>query len=122
MSLAGPIINALETGSILWIDEIDNGLHYDLVRALVALFQDEKINIRNAQLIINTHNISLIDEADLFRRDQIFIVKKDRYGEATLIPVSDFSIRETAKVGKLYREGRFGGVPYLEKLGTNINQ
>lgn len=122
LSLAGPIINALETGSILWIDEIDNGLHYDLVRALVALFQDEKINIRNAQLIINTHNISLIDEADLFRRDQIFIVKKDRYGEATLIPVSDFSIRETAKVGKLYREGRFGGVPYLEKLGTNINQ
>ena len=122
LSLAGPIINALETGSILWIDEIDNGLHYDLVRALVALFQDEKINIRNAQLIINTHNISLIDEADLFRRDQIFIVKKDRYGEATLIPISDFSIRETAKVGKLYREGRFGGVPYLEKLGTNINQ
>lgn len=122
LSLAGPIINALETGSVLWIDEIDNGLHYDLVRALVSLFQDEKINVHNAQLIINTHNISLIDDADLFRRDQIFIVKKNRYGEATLIPVSDFSLRESAKVGKLYREGRFGGVPYLEKLGININK
>lgn len=122
LSLAGPIINALETGSVLWIDEIDNGLHYDLVRALVSLFQDEKINVHNAQLIINTHNISLIDDADLFRRDQIFIVKKNRYGEANLIPVSDFSLRESAKVGKLYREGRFGGVPYLEKLGININK
>lgn len=122
LSIAGPIINALETGSVLWIDEIDNGLHYDLVRALVSLFQDEKINVHNAQLIINTHNISLIDDADLFRRDQIFIVKKNRYGEANLIPVSDFSLRESAKVGKLYREGRFGGVPYLEKLGININK
>lgn len=122
LSLAEPIINALETGSVLWIDEIDNGLHYDLVRSLISLFQTETVNIHNAQLIINTHNISLIDEADLFRRDQIYIVDKNRYGEATLIPVSDFSVRETAKVGKLYREGRFGGVPYLDKLGQNINK
>lgn len=122
LSLAEPIISALETGSILWIDEIDNGLHYDLVRALISLFQDETVNIHNAQLIINTHNISLIDEADLFRRDQIYIVDKNRYGEASLTPVSDFSVRETAKVGKLYREGRFGGVPYLDKLGQNINK
>ena len=106
----------------MWIDEIDNGLHYDLVRALISLFQNEQVNIHNAQLIINTHNISLIDEADLFRRDQIYIVDKNRYGEATLTPVSDFSVRETAKVGKLYREGRFGGVPYLDKLGQNINK
>ncbi|MBQ6791706.1 MAG: ATP-binding protein, partial [Paludibacteraceae bacterium] len=122
LSLAEPIINALETGSVLWIDEIDNGLHYDLVRSLISLFQTETVNIHNAQLIINTHNISLIDEADLFRRDQIYIVDKNRYGEATLTPVSDFSVRETAKVGKLYREGRFGGVPYLDKLGQNINK
>lgn len=122
ISLAEPIISALETGSILWIDEIDNGLHYDLVRALISLFQNETVNIHNAQLIINTHNISLIDEADLFRRDQIYIVDKNRYGEASLTPVSDFSVRETAKVGKLYREGRFGGVPYLDKLGQNINK
>ena len=122
LSLAEPIIKALETGSVLWIDEIDNGLHYDLVRALISLFQDALINVHNAQLIINTHNISLIDEADLFRRDQIFIVEKNRFGEASLIPVSDFSVRETAKVGKLYREGRFGGVPYLDKLGQNINK
>ena len=122
LSLAEPIISALETGAILWIDEIDNGLHYDLVRALISLFQDETVNIHNAQLIINTHNISLIDEADLFRRDQIYIVDKNRYGEASLTPVSDFSVRETAKVGKLYREGRFGGVPYLDKLGQNINK
>lgn len=122
LSLAEPIISALETGSVLWIDEIDNGLHYDLVRALISLFQDDTVNIHNAQLIINTHNISLIDEADLFRRDQIYIVDKNRYGEASLTPVSDFSVRETAKVGKLYREGRFGGVPYLDKLGQNINK
>lgn len=121
-SLAEPIINALETGSVLWIDEIDNGLHYDLVKALVALFQSEEINIHNAQLIINTHNISLIDDANLFRRDQVFIIEKNRYGEAFLTSVSDFSLRETAKVGKMYREGRFGGVPYLEDLGRNINK
>ena len=52
LSLAEPIISALETGSVLWIDEIDNGLHYDLVRALISLFQNETVNVHNAQLII----------------------------------------------------------------------
>lgn len=122
LALAAPIIDSLETGSILWIDEIDNGLHYDLVKALISLFQSNDINIYNAQLIINTHNISLIDEADLFRRDQIFIAEKNRYGEASLTPISEYRLRETSKIGKLYREGRFGGVPYLDKLGKNINK
>ena len=101
---------------------MDNGLHYDLVKALISLFQSKDINIYNAQLIINTHNISLIDEADLFRRDQIFIAEKNRYGEASITPISEYRLRETSKIGKLYREGRFGGVPYLDKLGRNINK
>lgn len=113
-ALSAPIIEALENGWVLWIDEIDNGLHSELIESIVRLFHSPVSNPKNAQLIINTHNVSLLDNPDIFRRDQIYLVSKDRYGVSILKALSDFSgLRETSKIGKLYREGRFGGVPYL---------
>ena len=113
-ALSAPILDALNNGSVLWIDEIDNGLHAELLESLVRLFHNEKTNPKNAQFIINTHSISLIDDSGLYRRDQIYITEKNRYGESVLIPVSDFSgLRPNSKLGTLYKEGRFGGIPYL---------
>ena len=40
------------------------------------MFQNPNINKNNAQLIFNTHEISLLD-LNLFRRDQIYFVEKN---------------------------------------------
>lgn len=119
-SLSAPIIDTLENGKVLWVDEIDNGLHSDLLKALVALFSSP-LNRYNAQLIINTHNIDLISDTKVFERDQVYIVLKNRFGESSLIPVLNFALSENDKsIGQLYREGRLGGVPYLAQFMQNV--
>lgn len=119
-ALSAPIIDTLENGKVLFVDEIDNGLHTDLLHAIVSLFQDPEINKKNAQLIINTHDISLLDDSRLFNYDQIYIAQKDRFGESTLSSLLAFDVKSDQKIGELYREGRFGGVPYLVQFMKDV--
>lgn len=121
-ALSAPIIDTLEKGKRLFVDEIDHGLHFDLLVALISIFNSPKTNPHNAQLIINTHNIGLLD-AGVFRRDQIYITSKNAYGEASLKPITDFGklrLRKNSKIGDLYKEGKLGGVPYLGEFGLSL--
>ena len=123
-ALSAPILDTLESGKILWIDEIDNGLHYLLLVALIKLFHSPKTNPNNAQLIITTHNVGLLNEDELYRRDQIYITSKNRYGESSLKPITDYSgmdkIRKSSKIGYMYLDGRLGGTPNLNDFEDNI--
>lgn len=119
-ALSAPIIDTLENGKVLFIDEIDNGLHSDLLRAIVELFQNEETNKHNAQLILNTHDIGLLDDKDLYLHDQIYICQKNRFGESTLTPLLAYQLETDKTIGQMYREGRFGGVPYLVKFMKNV--
>lgn len=114
-SLAGPIIDVLENGYVLIVDELDAKLHPNLVEKIVALFNSKTANPNNAQLIFNTHNTNLLN-ANLFRRDQIWFVKKNRYGEADLYSLADFKatdVRKTESFEVKYINGKYSAVPYL---------
>lgn len=74
--LAAPVLNILNKGLTLVIDELDNSLHTLLVRELVRLFHRPEINTGGAQLIFTTHDTSLLDAPNLFRRDQVWFVEK----------------------------------------------
>lgn len=50
--LAAPVLNILNKGLTLVIDELDNSLHTLLVRELVRLFHRPEINTGGAQLIL----------------------------------------------------------------------
>jgi len=115
LSLTAPILDTLERGKILLIDELDSGLHHDLIVALLRLFHSTETNPHNAQLIFNTQNTNLLS-GDLFRKDQIYFVSKNRYGEATLSSAADFMLRPGVNLQKKYLEGRFGAVPYLKNM------
>lgn len=113
-ALAGPILDIIEKGALLVIDELDRSLHPLLVRLLVKTFQDPEVNVRGAQLIFSTHDTSLLD-ATLLRRDQIWFVEKDHAQSATLVPLTDFSPRKEEAFERGYLSGRYGGVPILER-------
>ena len=120
-ALSAPIIDTLQNGKVLFIDEIDNGLHSDLLSAIVALFSSPRTNKYGAQLIINTHNRDLIkSNLSNFLPDQIWITEKDRFGEATLKSVIDYNTDLHLPLEELFREGRFGGVPYLNHFMENV--
>lgn len=111
--LSGPVLNILRKGLTLVIDELDTSLHTLLVRELVRLFHRPQVNTGGAQLIFTTHDTSLLDAADLFRRDQVWFVEKDRDQASALVALSEFSPRKNEALERGYLMGRYGGVPFL---------
>lgn len=112
-ALASYVIDALENGRILIIDELDNSLHFRLTRAIIALFNNE-LNT-NAQLIATVHDVSLLDCQTLFRKEQIWFTFKDK-DNAYLYSLSEFTaekdgVRDTSDLIEKYRKGIFGALP-----------
>jgi hypothetical protein len=111
-ALAGPWLDALDRGALLVIDELDCSMHPSLTLKLVELFQTPGANPGGAQLVFTTHDSTLMDSG-LFRRDQIWIVEKDRAGASRLSSLYDFEEkpRNNEALQRRYLAGRYGGVP-----------
>ncbi|MGD9579622.1 MAG: ATP/GTP-binding protein [Syntrophorhabdus sp.] len=114
-AFAGPWLDVLAKGRILVIDELDTSLHPLLVRFLIENFHNDETNRNNAQLIFTTHDTSILD-TDLFRRDQVWFVEKDRENATKLYPLSDFSPRKGEALEKWYLKGRYGALPFIGDL------
>ncbi len=112
-ALASYVLDALENGRILVIDELDSSLHFRLTRAILALFNNE-LN-RHAQLIATVHDVSLMDCRTLFRKEQIWFTHKDRE-DAYLYSLAEFTtektgVRDSSDLIEKYRKGAFGALP-----------
>lgn len=116
--IAGPIISAINNGSVVLIDELDARLHPSLVRHLVMTFNSISQNPNHAQLICNTHDVTLLDED--IRRDQIYFLEKDEYGVSKLYSLCDFKgIRKDSKILKQYLLGVYGALPNIKQSSIN---
>jgi AAA15 family ATPase/GTPase len=114
-NLAGPIIDILEKGRLLVVDELDSSLHPLLVQRILNMFQSPETNPHGAQLIFSTHDASLLDSHKM-RRDQIWFTEKDNDHVSHLFPLTDFSPRKGEALEKNYLDGRYGGIPILDGL------
>lgn len=118
--LAGPIIDTLMDGGILFIDEIESSLHPLLILEILKIIN--KNNLKKAQFFLTTHNVGILS-SDLLRRDQILFSEKNKYGESELFSLIDFKghrIRKDASYEKDYLLGRYGAVPYLKKIENSF--
>lgn len=113
--LAGTVLDILKKGQTLVIDEIDTSLHTLLVQEIVRMFHDPEINTSGAQLVFTTHDTSLLNAPDLFRRDQIWFVEKNHDQASNLVSLSEFSPRKNEALERGYLIGRYGGIPFIEK-------
>lgn len=112
IALAGPILHTLQEGSILMIDEFEARLHPALTSAILDWFQSPA-NQRQAQLIITTHDVNLMNP-DHLRRDQIWLVEKSPTGHSGLTRLSDFDsnqVKPTTRFNKHYMMGLYGAYP-----------
>lgn len=106
----GWILAALDQGRVIVIDEIDAKLHFLVADYIIKLFNSIDTNPKNAQLICTAHNVMLMDE-DL-RRDQIYFTSKDKYGESSLVSLSDYkNVRKTDLFSKRYLAGFYAKLP-----------
>ncbi|HOM03105.1 MAG TPA: ATP-binding protein [Acetivibrio sp.] len=120
-ALLFPVLFVLKNGGILLVDEIESSLHPLLCERIIRLFNDSKTNPHNAQLIFTTHN-TLLMNPKLLRRDQIYFIEKNEYGESTMYSLYDIDldIRSNFNYLNNYLAGRFGAIPYLGEFNLNI--
>ena len=111
-NLIGPWAEALSSGGLLAIDELDQSLHPLLVRRLIWMFNNSVVNADRAQLVFNTHDVTLLDPK-LFRRDQIWFAEKDTVGKTRIYSLLDYSPRKEEALQRGYLQGRYGAIPFL---------
>ena len=112
LSLLLPTLEAIESGGVLCVDELDSSLHPLLALELVKLFNDPRFNRTGAQFIFNTHDVNLLD-SDVLRRDQIWFSEKAVSGESHLYALTDFRPKTNENLKRGYLQGRFGAIPFL---------
>jgi hypothetical protein len=120
LTIAVPLLIALERGNTLVIDEIDSSLHPVLVRKLVKMFSNPKLNLHGAQLVFNTHDVTLLDNS-LLRRDQIWFTEKAPDGATHLYSLQEFKPRKTEAFSKNYLQGRYGAIPIIDSIAAELH-
>jgi AAA15 family ATPase/GTPase len=120
--IAGPIIDVLRQGKVLFIDEMEARLHPLVTRELIRLFNSLETNPNRAQLIFTTHDTNLLSNK-YFRRDQIWFVEKDNFCASHLyslaeIKLEDGKVRNDASFEEDYLQGRYGAIPFLGGIKT----
>jgi len=113
--LAASWISALRAGAILFVDELQNGLHPKALLALLELFKNPKVNKKNAQLVITSHDVTLLKYLE---RDEIWFTDKRLDGSTELFSLLEYKtqVREASAFDRQYLEGRFGGVPLINDV------
>lgn len=118
LALSATVLTALDSGTVLSIDEFDASLHPHLALEVVRIFEDPERNPKNAQLIFNTHDTNLLSS---LRRDQIWFVEKDEGGATHLYPLTDFKPRKGENLERGYLQGRYGAIPFLGDLSLTAD-
>lgn len=122
-ALASYIIEGLEQGRILVVDELDSSIHFKLTRAIVAMFNNE-LNT-GAQLVFTVHDINLMDCKKMFRKEQIWFVHKDEDG-VYVYSLADFTAMDgvrgdTSDIIEKYRKGALGALPDPDLIRTLLD-
>ncbi|ESQ87220.1 hypothetical protein ABAC460_20840 [Asticcacaulis sp. AC460] len=112
---AGPILDVLENGYTLIVDELNSSLHPIMMRYIVDLFNSSESNPKNAQLIFTSHETHVLS-GDVLHKDQIWLVEKDSEEKSRFYPLSDFEVRDTDSFQRAYLSGRYGAVPLLKSV------
>ena len=122
LGLAAILLEVLDNGYTLVVDEFDSSLHPNLTEKVVELFHSTFTNPRHAQLIFVTHDSNLLNPT-LLRRDQICLVEKDDYGSSSLFDLSDVTgIRNDELYERNYLVGRYGATPFLTPLSRKVEE
>lgn len=121
-ALASYVIEGLEQGRILVVDELDSSIHFKLTRAIVTMFNNE-LNT-NAQMIFTVHDINLMDCQKMFRKEQIWFVHKDNES-VYVYSLADFTaqqgVRDTTDIMGKYKKGVLGALPNPELIHSLLS-
>lgn len=108
------IIRMIKSGGIILIDEIENCFHKNLVSNILFLMTDKGINVNKAQIIFSTHYVEILDIFD--RRDNIFILKREKNSIKALNLYENYPIRTDILKSRQFNNNTFGTLLNYERL------
>lgn len=115
------LLIALQEGRLVIIDELDAKLHPKLLRYVISMFTNPKINRHGAQLLFTSHDMSTMKNT-VFRRDEIWFAALDESHNSEIYSLYEIRrednerVNSTAAFDKQYLEGRYGADPYLQNM------
>jgi len=119
-ALAGTLLSAIKNKDIVWADELDSKFHPLLFETIIKFFNSNKFNHIGAQLVFTTHSTQLLKEK-ILRRDQIFTIDKNEFGESLIKGINTSNVRIDASHEKDYLSGKYGGVQKLDLEVAQLN-
>lgn len=115
------ILIALMEGRLVIIDELDAKLHPKLLRYVISMFKNPKINKHGAQLLFTSHDMATMKNT-VFRRDEIWFAALNDKRSSEIYTLYEIRrednerVKSTAAFDKQYMEGRYGADPYLQNM------
>lgn len=107
--VAVPILDALEGGKCIFIDEFATYIHPTLSDAVLSLFDCEKAG--EAYMVLTTHDTALLKGLS---RSEIVFVEKDHAEESLICSLGSLGVREGEAFEKRYLAGLYGALPIIE--------
>lgn len=89
LRLLPPMLDALDAGGVLAVDDIDAHLTPEVADRLIQLFQNPETNTQGAQLVFTTANRSLIDRGNgrsQTKRTTVWQLRRGEFGITDLTP------------------------------------
>jgi AAA15 family ATPase/GTPase len=114
LGLTAPFYEMYKNNAFLTIDEIESSMHALLANHILAEYLKKGRKAPCAQLLVTTHNISLLNEKDLIRKDAVWFTNKQENGATELYSLSTFDIRKELSYYNAYKNGKFGAIPNVD--------
>lgn len=114
------LLEAGQKNSLILADTPELYLHPLVLDRLYHMYTDQKELRGNAQLLAVTQENSTMNNS-IFRRDELWILAPEPDGSTNLYPLSLYlkkggeKVRKDETYSKQYLEGRYGGIPVIEK-------
>ncbi|MBR1973895.1 MAG: ATP-binding protein, partial [Candidatus Methanomethylophilaceae archaeon] len=110
------ILDSLDSGKLILMDELEAGLHPLIVDYLIGLFSSTETNPNGSQLLFTTHD-TMIPRRTGMGVDQIWFASRDpSRGRTSLYPLSDFEIDDLFDFSQDYLDGRMGSIPMVRRV------
>lgn len=105
------LVQALDSGVVVAIDEMDAAIHPVVLPELVRWFYDKQTRKKHdAQLWLTCHSASLLDD---LVKEEIVVCEKDRQGRTRVYSLMDVKVRRDENHYRKYLSGAYGGIPLL---------
>ena len=102
---------ALSSGGVAIIDELDMAMHPLIMGEILRWFRDAQRNPRNAQLWMSCQSPSLLED---LQKDEIAFCEKDREGRTDVFSLNDVkTVRRDDNFYRKYMGGHYGALPLI---------